>query len=400
MSAALDPGPCFGANPDVSGIGVRIAIYAQNLLSFAPALLALRDKKVTPTELDALETQSTTILITAFAILVSTIVQARTSGISNYHASIVLDLSWMNNTNLFIYLLLYTYRRVNLSDTELKAEVKDESRVKGLARWIYEARKATVNPVIIIGTLHLSLMASVGIWLWSNPAHFSKVSPDNCSLSASVVVVGKAVPLGSPRLRIWSLLIYSTLLIPFFNLLIPTALFAVPLFLFRHSKHMKLRRIMIGLGMLGVIDAVLLFDTEWGIRQNINQKLLSPDEGEWTFGQTLALLLLLVPLRDLGEAFWERRAKVLGERLLDASLKGELQVVKHVLGFGPQKDAIDSSMVVAMENNQLDVVKYLFDLGAKISDKDRDALLCPVAKQGHLEIIKFLVEHGANVNAK
>ncbi|KAG6825575.1 hypothetical protein H0H87_009142, partial [Tephrocybe sp. NHM501043] len=144
MSAALDPGPCFGANPDVSGIGVRIAIYAQNLLSFAPALLALKDKKVTPTELDALETQSSTILITAFAILVSTIVQARTSGISNYHTLIVLNLSWMNNTNLFIYLLLYTYHRVNLSDAELQAEPKYRLRypVKRLARWIYEARKA------------------------------------------------------------------------------------------------------------------------------------------------------------------------------------------------------------------------------------------------------------------
>ncbi|KAG6814817.1 hypothetical protein H0H87_007224 [Tephrocybe sp. NHM501043] len=57
MSAALDPSPCFGTNPDVSGIGVCIAIYAQNLLSFAPALLALKDKKVTPTKLNALETQ-------------------------------------------------------------------------------------------------------------------------------------------------------------------------------------------------------------------------------------------------------------------------------------------------------------------------------------------------------
>ncbi|KAG6843102.1 hypothetical protein H0H87_007830 [Tephrocybe sp. NHM501043] len=342
MSAVLDPGPCFGANPDVSGIGVRIAIYAQNLLSFAPALLALRDKKVTPTELDALETQSTTILITAFAILVSTIVQARTSGISNYHTSIVLDLSWMNNTNLFIYLLLYTYRRVNLSDAELEAEAKDRLRypVKRLARWIYEARKAIVNPVIIIGTFHLSLMASVGIWFWSNPAHFSTVSPGNCALLASAVVVGKAVPLGSPGLRIWSLLIYSVLFIPFFNLLIPVALLGVPLFALQHSKQMKVCWIMAGLGILGVIDVLLLFDTEWGIRKNINQKLLSPEEGNWTFGQTLALLLLLVPLRDLGEAFWERRAKSLGKRLLDASLKGELQVVKHVLGFGPQKDTI------------------------------------------------------------
>ena len=51
------------ANPDVSGIGVRIAIYAQNLLSFIPALWALKDGRVTPTELGELEKQSTTILI-------------------------------------------------------------------------------------------------------------------------------------------------------------------------------------------------------------------------------------------------------------------------------------------------------------------------------------------------
>ncbi|KAG6815687.1 hypothetical protein H0H87_012244 [Tephrocybe sp. NHM501043] len=350
MFFLLDPSkPCFVANPDVSGIGVRTAIYTQNLLSFAPALLALKDGKVTPTELDALETQSTTILITALAILVSTIVQACTSstsntlnGISNYHASIVLNLSWMNNTNLFIYLLLYTYRRMNLSDTELTEETKGHLKPNApkLARCIYEARKAIVNHVIVIGTLHLSLMASVGTWLWSNPAHFGKYPPSECTLSASVVVIGKAVLLGSAGLRAWSILIYSILLIPFLNLLLPIALFAVPLFVFKHSQGMQLRRIMIGLGMLAVIDAVLLVDTEVGIKKNIDHGMLAKDEGAWTFGQTLALLLLLVPLRDLAEAFWERRAKSLGKTLMEASKAGETAVAKYLLERGAPKDDI------------------------------------------------------------
>jgi hypothetical protein len=63
--------------------------------------------KVDSTELDTVEKQSTTILITAFAILISLIVQALTFNLSAFHTSIVLSLSWMNNTNTFIYFVLY-----------------------------------------------------------------------------------------------------------------------------------------------------------------------------------------------------------------------------------------------------------------------------------------------------
>ncbi|KAG6883622.1 hypothetical protein C0993_005095 [Termitomyces sp. T159_Od127] len=254
------------ANPDVSGIGVRIAIYAQNLLSFIPAFLALKDGRVTPTELDELEKQSTTILITAFAILISTVIQAHDHGISDYHASIVLDLSWMNNTNLFIYFLLYIYHRANLSNDDLNAEVRAsasragvklrnkwstgtyatkktlksvanhtrfawyvhaEYRPTGVARWIYETKKASTNFVIIIGSFHLSLMGAVGIFLWSNPAGFG--GSGLCSLSATISILGKQVQLGSSGLRVWSLLVYSTVLTPMLNLLIPMAVFATPL---------------------------------------------------------------------------------------------------------------------------------------------------------------------------
>jgi hypothetical protein len=50
------------ANPDISGIGVRAAIYAQNLLSFVPAFYALVDGRVDGKELQTIEAQSTTIL--------------------------------------------------------------------------------------------------------------------------------------------------------------------------------------------------------------------------------------------------------------------------------------------------------------------------------------------------
>jgi hypothetical protein len=97
-------------NPDIGGIGVRAATYAQNILSFIPALWALLDdRKVDETELETVEKQSTAMLIIAFAILISLVVQALAFNLSAFHTSIVLSLSWMNNTNTFIYFVLYIH---------------------------------------------------------------------------------------------------------------------------------------------------------------------------------------------------------------------------------------------------------------------------------------------------
>jgi hypothetical protein len=75
-------------------------------------------------ELESVETQSTTILITAFAILFAAMVQARarSDGLSNFHASIVLDLSWMNNTNTFIYFLLYVHHKSQPGPEQIKSD--------------------------------------------------------------------------------------------------------------------------------------------------------------------------------------------------------------------------------------------------------------------------------------
>ena len=60
-------------------------------------------------------------LAVAFAILISTVIEAKTSGrgqsITNFHTAVVLDLSFMNNTSTFILFLLYAHHR-SINDTE------------------------------------------------------------------------------------------------------------------------------------------------------------------------------------------------------------------------------------------------------------------------------------------
>ncbi|KAJ7728500.1 hypothetical protein B0H16DRAFT_241949 [Mycena metata] len=102
----MDVPDCNLSNPDITGVGVRIAIYVQNLLCFAPVLVYLVDGRISGDELKGVKDQSIAMLAIAFAILISTIVEATGAGgnptINSYHAAIVLDLSWMNNTSTWI----------------------------------------------------------------------------------------------------------------------------------------------------------------------------------------------------------------------------------------------------------------------------------------------------------
>jgi hypothetical protein len=106
------------ANPDIAGVGSRTSIYTQIFLGIGSAVWALSDGKVTAAKLEYAETQATTNLILAFAILISSMVQASTLGISNHHANIVLMMSWMNNTNAFSHFILYIHHKTGLPGAE------------------------------------------------------------------------------------------------------------------------------------------------------------------------------------------------------------------------------------------------------------------------------------------
>jgi hypothetical protein len=116
----MDNLKCIPANPDISGIGVRTAIYAQNILCFAPVIAHLWDGNVSREEIKGIKDQSIGMLAIAFAILISSIIEATTKNdgqaLTSFHAAIILDLSWMNNTSTWIWFLLYAHYRTKPGD--------------------------------------------------------------------------------------------------------------------------------------------------------------------------------------------------------------------------------------------------------------------------------------------
>jgi len=221
-------------------------------------------------------------------------------------------------------------------------------------------------------------MAAIGIWLWSNPSEFG--SPIHCESYPSLVIVGGSVPFSSPALRICSLLMYSLLVIPGLNLLLPFLFFLTLHVLYNRSRRRHpwfwrqcwhiaralrgcprtlrefpetllrnvLRRqrlspsdeesqigdnhhpspsatqtahpsthptdacihtafLVVGLVCLAIINIIFLIDIELTLSRN--RQIQSREEDNWGFGQVLALLLLVVPLRDFVTSINDVRRK-------------------------------------------------------------------------------------------
>jgi hypothetical protein len=107
-SPALNALQGITANPDISGIGVRTAIYIQAILSLVHPFVAGYDGKIDDFEMKSLATVYFGILLSGCALLLSAIIQAKTFGLSAYHAMIVLFLSWINSLSaltFFAYIL-------------------------------------------------------------------------------------------------------------------------------------------------------------------------------------------------------------------------------------------------------------------------------------------------------
>jgi hypothetical protein len=77
--------------------------------------------------------------------------------------------------------------------------------------------------------------------------------------------------------------------------------------------------LIVGLVCLAIINILLLVDIELTLRRNKHDQ--SPEEDEWGFGQVLALLLLIVPLRDFVTSIGDIRKKVKSEKAAEEHLQ-------------------------------------------------------------------------------
>ena len=85
--------------------------------------------------------------------------------------------------------------------------------------------------------------------------------------------------------------------------------------------------------------------------------------------------------------------------LSKASENGHLEVVKYLVEQGADVCArYNYPLINASDNGHLDVVKYLVEQGADVRARDNYALRW-AGYNGYLEVVKYLVEHGANVRA-
>jgi ankyrin repeat protein len=96
-----------------------------------------------------------------------------------------------------------------------------------------------------------------------------------------------------------------------------------------------------------------------------------------------------------------------GSELWNAAFNGNLATVESCVARGESVNATGpggfSALVAASRNGHFEVVKYLVEHGANIeqasNNRDKTALLAAAFK-GHLDIVGYLIEKGANVNAQ
>ncbi|KAJ3520622.1 hypothetical protein NMY22_g12670 [Coprinellus aureogranulatus] len=476
------------SNPDIAGVGVRGSIYAQVLLGFLPAIWALLDSHVSDYKLESLETQSTTNLILAFAILISCGVQALTSILSNYHAYIILCMSWMNNTNAFTYFLLYVHYKANLKDGPGGSPVKPEwtawlTHVKSQTRTLFhiyglgecpaaeqgqatgedggelKGRQGTNTKkssakilfgriALFMGSLHLTVMAALGVWLWSNPYSFGNSNANCATDSVSLTILGAHVHFTSGVLRIVSLVLYSLFLLPGLNLVLPMTLF-LGFFIWHHKRyvtvqgappalqidseahgqplsrrrlagivlretiskcvHSSIFPVCVGLFILLSINIIFVVDIELTLRRNEHLQALG--EAEWGFGQVLAVLLLFMPLRDLVEMILARRQRRQEEQIRNhewnrAIQQGDVKTIvalaKAVANPNVRADDGRTALEVVSLAQDWHGVKILVEAHSDVNlaFKDGRTALHAVICQGQWDLVPILVNKHTDLTSK
>ncbi|KAJ7061405.1 hypothetical protein C8F01DRAFT_1369556 [Mycena amicta] len=261
-------------------------------------------------------------------------------------------------------------------------------------------------------------MATIGLWLWSHPTHFGA----NVQCDPSLTIIGQGVPFSSRALRIGSLIMYTLILLPGLNLLPPFIFFLAlhigynklrhtPTSLFTSNKGQTTPRqlkapahthiLVAGLLFLVAFNVIFIYDIERTLHHNKGNQLAKDDE--WGFGQVLALVLLVVPLKDAYgsfQAIWEklkgdenRFTELFRRDCQSQSILDELKAL--ATGSRVQiaeLDGIGNLLHLAAACGKEDLVQFLLDRGISVdAEGDYGTALCAAFAHGRIEMAKYLL---------
>ena len=93
----------------------------------------------------------------------------------------------------------------------------------------------------------------------------------------------------------------------------------------------------------------------------------------------------------------EKKYKLIEKIFEYACLSGGLNIIRNIFRYENTTNILNSGLVATSKNGYLQVIKYLIEKGANIHAGD-DYALKWACENGHMNVAKFLVENGANIH--
>lgn len=241
-------------------------------------------------------------LLTGASLVVSGIIQAKSEGLTVYHALILLNLSWITvftavPTTYALQLLFVFGIPGHAMPLGLKFKL-----IKARS---WESHSHTAFQLTILHTLHLSVTAGFGLWLFSNIKDFDSTA-GNCTSSTVYSVFGYYPVVVSARFRQCWLVVYGIASVPMLNLgVIVISMFfgfragciAISFVARAFEKDNVIGPLKCAIHVLppALVLLLLIIGTERTVLNNN----VGPGEETWTLGQTFTLSVALIPTVDL-----------------------------------------------------------------------------------------------------
>ncbi|KAG8685011.1 hypothetical protein FRC12_002857 [Ceratobasidium sp. 428] len=294
-----DPDCCLKLNPDITGIGVRVALYVQILLGWAVSYYWP----------DTFAKNARTAYMTAIALLIAAFIQLTTQDLSLLDGIVVSLITTM----MITFSISSSPTRANVQKQQSEQESDEAHEVDPNASF-----SRFLTQIIFVG-----FWAGWCLNMWKDPMHFGPGSP-TCAVNEQVTITlfGREIHATDPRMQHAALALVSIgFVIAFLSLFISLESLLNPVInLIRKDDGTTRRRLdsqgrpedrilkwvrrslqALSLGTL----IFLIVSTESTIKKNDREQ----SSNDWSYGQTIALILLLQQLMDVCSTYVEKKGE-------------------------------------------------------------------------------------------
>lgn len=334
------PNPCLIANPDISGVGIRLAIYLEAFLNVACATIFCPDASISNFEHAILAASSRNLFLTGCALLICAFYQGSMQGLTVHHTLIILNLNWIIYLSALLYVfirackLVFAFRRSRTPRP--RASLGEEGTRHGsqsLERMTDADDLRSVWQFLFLPAAHLSALGFLGILLWTQVETFG--NQPQCTPRTVLTLFGSSYSVLDRTVRSGSMAVYWIVAIPVLNVAATgfAAFTAVAVMAFvlcgveriANMKFLSWNAFALYGGIVTISMHLVLFiaNNELMIARGVHTSLVGLGEEEWTFGQMLALVIFFVHAGELIKmlCFWKARESRRGRSPIQVELR-------------------------------------------------------------------------------